>query len=491
MESIEIHRFGPITEGRVNLAPLTILVGPNGSGKSFAAMVIHSLSRSGGNLRWGRAPVVLTESVLDELDDESMSKLGDLHKSFENTGRAQFPKELFNQFITHYFRIIFERRINDNLESVFATDIPDLIKTGHRNIRLDVDSEIGNSRFICYSNYDGLKSQIIPQLEKNPVLLREESDNRIQTGLLEKSISEDDRLTITVPMQEYPDYGPYDGFIAGLFRAIQSKFEPGMGYDSHYLPAGRAGLLQSHEILTTGAFDRLSRVGLEPIEVPAFSGVVSDYLRKIVSLSRRDKTRLALLAKNFEEQTLDGHIQVERNEEKPHPTILFEQEGREFQLHLASTSVSELAPLILYTKYILTSNSTIVIEEPEAHLHPENQRQVAYFIGRLVNEGIRVIVTTHSDFFIEQLNNSIRVSGVSEDMKSEEDLADLPEISPNDVAVHIFSSDDTGGYRIQPMTVDGIGGIPMTEFNRVSEELYGESFKVDKLLQQELGGDSQ
>ena len=43
---IKIKNFGPITEGRIGLKPLTILVGPNSSGKSYAAALVYSAARS-------------------------------------------------------------------------------------------------------------------------------------------------------------------------------------------------------------------------------------------------------------------------------------------------------------------------------------------------------------------------------------------------------------------------------------------------------------
>ena len=45
-----------------------------------------------------------------------------------------------------------------------------------------------------------------------------------------------------------------------------------------------------------------------------------------------------------------------------------------------------------------------MIDEPELNLHPQNQRKVAQLLAMLVNHGIKVFVTTHSDTIIRELN---------------------------------------------------------------------------------------
>jgi predicted ATP-dependent endonuclease of OLD family len=51
-----------------------------------------------------------------------------------------------------------------------------------------------------------------------------------------------------------------------------------------------------------------------------------------------------------------------------------------------------------------------MVDEPELNLHPENQRLMARLFARLVNLGIRIFVTTHSDYIIKELNTLIMLN---------------------------------------------------------------------------------
>ena len=48
----------------------------------------------------------------------------------------------------------------------------------------------------------------------------------------------------------------------------------------------------------------------------------------------------------------------------------------------------------------MQSNSVIIVENPEAHLHPYSQSMVGRFLAYVAMTGTQVIVETHSEHFI-------------------------------------------------------------------------------------------
>ena len=61
--------------------------------------------------------------------------------------------------------------------------------------------------------------------------------------------------------------------------------------------------------------------------------------------------------------------------------------------------ISYLLPIIV-TGLIANSGTLIIVENPEAHLHPAAQSQVGKFLAKIAATGTRVIVETHSDHLI-------------------------------------------------------------------------------------------
>ena len=73
----------------------------------------------------------------------------------------------------------------------------------------------------------------------------------------------------------------------------------------------------------------------------------------------------------------------------------------------SSSAVRSLLDIGFYLRHVATPGDLLMVDEPELNLHPENQRRVARLFSRLVNLGIKVFITTHSDYFIKELNTLI------------------------------------------------------------------------------------
>ena len=107
-------------------------------------------------------------------------------------------------------------------------------------------------------------------------------------------------------------------------------------------------------------------------------------------------------------------------------------------LHIASSSIKSLFLFDMYIKNIAAKNDILVIDEPELNLHTTNQVKVARLIARIVNSGIKVLVTTHSDFILRELNNLIMMNSISENKRkklckdfdiTDYDLLDMNKVS--------------------------------------------------------------
>ncbi|WP_437671082.1 AAA family ATPase [Sorangium sp. So ce131] len=79
--------------------------------------------------------------------------------------------------------------------------------------------------------------------------------------------------------------------------------------------------------------------------------------------------------------------------------------GLSIDLYNASSSIKQLAPLLLYLRFRAAPNDFLIIDEPEMGLHPESQARLLEALAILVSLGVRVLVTTHSPYIMAHLNN--------------------------------------------------------------------------------------
>ncbi len=79
-------------------------------------------------------------------------------------------------------------------------------------------------------------------------------------------------------------------------------------------------------------------------------------------------------------------------------------------LHQASSSARGLSDLYFFLRHLAHRNHLLIIDEPESHLDTANQIQLARLLARLAKAGVKVLVTTHSDYLIKEINNLLMLS---------------------------------------------------------------------------------
>ena len=73
----------------------------------------------------------------------------------------------------------------------------------------------------------------------------------------------------------------------------------------------------------------------------------------------------------------------------------------------SSSAVRSMLDIGFYLRHVAKQGDMLFIDEPELNLHPGNQRRIARLFARLSKLGIKVFITTHSDYIIKELNTLI------------------------------------------------------------------------------------
>ena len=121
----------------------------------------------------------------------------------------------------------------------------------------------------------------------------------------------------------------------------------------------------------------------------------------------------------------------------------FQPSGTKLKLGLGEVSSSVRSLLIVWywIKYSAKKGDMLMLDEPELNLHPANQRRLARFIVALVNHGIKIFLTTHSDYIVREFNTLIMLNQDSEKLKAiREKLTDYvadDKLNPNRVSLYM------------------------------------------------------
>lgn len=105
--------------------------------------------------------------------------------------------------------------------------------------------------------------------------------------------------------------------------------------------------------------------------------------------------------------------------------------------------VSYALPVVL-AGLIARTGGLLLVENPEAHLHPAGQSRMGGFLAWLAGKGVQVVVETHSDHV---LNGFRRAIG--------EHLS----LSHDDAIIHFFGSDDSDACVTTPLRFTPTGGV--------------------------------
>ena len=274
--------------------------------------------------------------------------------------------------------------------------------------------------------------------------------------------------------------------VHSLFRSLTLP----LNRDAFYLPADRTGVMHSHQVVVSTLIKNAAAAGLRPsADVPMLSGVLADFLNNLILLSDSpSRSSSGDLSRNLSEilerDILDGNCNISRAHAN-YPVFTYRPAGWKNNLPLMRTSsmVSEIAPVVLYLRHLVEPGDLLIIEEPESHLHPAMQAAFARELARLVRTGIRVILTTHSEWFLEQLGNLIRLGELRKEKRDR--FTDVEcALQPEEIGVWLFARKrKPKGTFVTEVPLDSETGLFPTDFDRVREALYNEGAEYFNLSQ--------
>lgn len=448
--SFQMKNIGKVVNGQFSTRPLTVFIGKNGSGKTYASSALWTL-------------ISYVENA--ELDRESFKKI---------TSKI---KELFENVMT-----------NPSANKVYTVTFNNkLLEEVYRHLKSKVEEEsssilnnsfgfdnFSNASFSYTKNVNDLIN-IDLTLTLETKIESKESINLYNATLKFKVDFDSEHLFI--------EYGlPYLDFlntdedsltykvVYNLTREIlngYSYFGKDWEYfgDVLYIPAARTGIMLSiNQLIQAQTIKQYVDDVKGKDSKSKFTAPLKDFSERVKkSLLFPNVISDKNTCNDLIEHLIKGDITTTDSS-----SYVYQPSGLSnnitIPLAAASSLVTEISPLSVFIKK-LKVNSFIIFEEPEAHLHLDAQREMAKIIVRLVRDGHKILITTHSDTFLQQLNNLILLKNhpKQDDLLEEFSLSESDILDKKNVVAYDFQDAENETSRILE--------IPFSEYGFIAKSL--------------------
>lgn len=372
----ELKNVGFIDDATVTLDDLTIICGENNTGKTYVTYALYGFLRS-----WRQMLLRAIEKRIKEILKETPTQI-DL-------------RALFSGQINSYL---------DLMSREYIKELPRVFASGesffeHAFISVSIFAEVD---FLSGS----YQHAVMDATNKTVASLRKSEESSILEILVADALIAESRYgLINFIVEAIADivFAPHlpDVFIASAERTGAAIFRKELDLSKNRILQGL--LFQNERNLKSSSFF------LEGIRL-GYPWPVRDNLNFVCQLESIDK-EVSPLVQSFPDfmdafdAVIGGSYKVVKGK-----GLYYQPKGSGkpmLSMSESSSSVRALLDIGFYLRCRAKPGDLLMIDEPELNLHPVNQRALARLVARLVNHGIFVFMTTHSDYIIKELNTLI------------------------------------------------------------------------------------
>lgn len=390
------ENIGYLKKGSIELGDLTIIGGLNNTGKTYLNYSIYGFFHILPRLITQESKITLRKKVIDEL----------------------WTGKVISVDLVELFSFINDHDFWDDISIRFSSRLPDLFKVKESFFHDSKFSvKIGNNHSVD-DLFRSIKSVDIPQRTISIT-------NSFQLIMQKKKGTTLAQITIEGKTPGVSVPGALKTILTNsLYRFLLAELYTKKPF---IITSERTGVSLFHkelDITRNILFDELASKknldGFNPFEFieksARYALPINDninYIRDFESHSKRDsklwkKEECRASIKALWNSLIQGEFKVENGGYSYHS----EEMSESIPLYHSSSSIKSLFAFDLYLRHIAGTNDMLFIDEPELNLHPRFQVGIARILARLVNQGVSILITTHSDYIINELSNLIMLSGL-------------------------------------------------------------------------------
>ena len=463
----KFKNLGPIRDATLELGDLTIITGRNNTGKTYIVYTLYGFLRDFNSLAdgimesWsasGTFSSMIDYPAADIVDQVLRNEAFDLRVSKDdlNRERIHLIREMSGWYSFTGIDDVFNSRSETFPNAFFGVEV-DQNKNEYSSIRLDTQS--GEIAVIF------LNGKLSFFIDRNKVTHpRRERDILIQEYLLEHDLR---RAYVQFLLQDEQvlNRRPHCSTSA---RLAVSLFYP-------ELETSRRTIVRRLQQKTETIKDNSGRlwVPADIIDESASRYALPiddeiDFTKSIPNIAPESDSSDTNEAMREIEEMMGGSFA--KIDDAPY-FISSKDNPNEFRipLHVASSSAVEISNLYFYFALRREGqDQLLIIDEPESHMDPINQINLARAMVRWVKSGVKILISTHSDFIVKEINNLIMLDRHFDD--KEQLLKELnysEEDSINPSAINAYYAVDGG---LKPCSMNEFG-IEVPSFEQSIDEL--------------------
>lgn len=376
-------------EDILELKDLTIFMGDNSAGKSYLAMLINS---------------------------------------FVTMSRGYYQSDFLKAITSKFKNTKFMKNLKKSVEVIIAKESNNLLLSFNEEDMLEFKEIITFSineylvkKYLTFSlfekhNLDEIEIELNNLDKVLPKMLLITNSHKNERKGIEFVVDNDSKISTSfqgdTPQEVVSDIA-FQTLISGIIEITIKRTLP---VNSVYLPASRTGFLQTYKALSNDAImSNFSNKKNE--EKHTLSVIIRFFISQLNTATSFEENKFAEFIENF---IMNGKVDIYKDSNE----IEFKlKDGSKIDLNYLSSTVSELIPLVVFLKRgLIKRDGLLVIEEPEAHLSFKNQQLVARLVASLLQNKIKVLITTHSDFLIYEFNNLIMRNEI---LKNKDNLTNI------------------------------------------------------------------
>lgn len=450
---VEISNLGAIRKAVVDLdKPFTLFCGPNSTGKTYLSYLIYGILENSNNV---------VSRVLDEVQENfSKDKEFVLTREFVENYIADFSanikgklgiifgignsavNELFSQFDLAFILT------DDDYRKIMDSPCRFVLKTNRKEIILS--KEEFSDKVVCYVTGEDIESA-----EKERLMLLQFATNHFFRRLCFQK--EGGARMLTVERNSIYTFKTELSLNRnGLIDCIQQQ----------------QGLRSETDIIKI--INRGSR--RYPLAVRDSLEIAND-LENI----KKNISPYYGIAEQIEKGILQGRVEITDNGDVEFASDKMEK-NKHLPIHLTSSIVKTMSSLVIYLKHIARKGDLLIVDEPEMNFHPNVQVLLTRIFALLSKQNLRIIISTHSDYIIREINNLIMAENICS--KNPQLVTDLGYdssmlLNKNDIAVKYFNfGEQETNIDVVDVEIDNNGFAvesidnTINEQNRITETLF-------------------